>query len=200
MRRAVLASTAAVALSLALLAGVGGPASLARWTEQARTDAGTLSVGGLTVEPLGDPRWTELSADVPDTPRPVAQGFLFSQGDTVRVTQDYRVDLDGERLAAAARVGWDTSDWRAKPRTAAGVTTRYRVVAGDRELTPWTPIGTESTSDPLGPGAHTVTVEVEMATTGALPNPPWDRPVARMADLGRMDVTFVQAVPERSTS
>jgi len=185
---------------MALLVGAGGPVSLAQWSERTRTDVGTLRVGGLAVKPVGDPRWTELSDDVPAAPRSAGKDFQFTEGDAVRVTQAYRLEIDGEGLGAAARVAWDESDWRAKPRTPAGITTRYRVVAGKQELTPWTPIGTERTSDPLGPGTHTVTVEVEMTTTGALPNAPWDKPVPYLADLGRMGVTFVQAQPERSTS
>lgn len=94
------------ALGLGLLAG---GSTFALWSDTQDVNAGKITAGNLDVS-ISDQVWTDISTDAPSSvdravaPAGVAipdiEDFLTVPGDTLHMTQDIRVVLSGDNIAA----------------------------------------------------------------------------------------------------
>lgn len=86
--------TAAIAVGAALLLGGGG--TLANWNAAASTNPGTIVAGDLNVENLVTGKWTDRNgADIPNI-----ANYTVVPGDKLTFTQDLKVTLHGNKMAA----------------------------------------------------------------------------------------------------
>ena len=145
---------------IALAALVGGAAlsggTLAGWNAAQPASGMTVTSGDLDIESVGDPRWTQTSADVAPAPEPIdPDTFLVRRGDTVTATYDFSVALAGDNMRARATV-----DWTRAPELPAGVTGTYTVVGGDGTQHPIGDGATADTFDLTGTGREDGTVSL----------------------------------------
>lgn len=83
----------------AIVAGLVGMGSFALWSDSDTTDAGIVTAGNLEVDNVGV-FWDDVSTDLPDTPIANVDDWKVVPGDTLRLTLDLDVALEGENLAA----------------------------------------------------------------------------------------------------
>lgn len=83
----------------AIVAGLVGMGSFALWSDNAATDAGIVSAGTLEVDNVGI-YWDDISTDLPEAPIDAVEDWKVVPGDTLRLTVDLDVALEGENLAA----------------------------------------------------------------------------------------------------
>lgn len=83
----------------ALVAGLVGMGSFALWSDSDTTDAGIVTAGTLEVDNVGM-FWDDISTDLPEAPIANVDAWKVVPGDTLRLTVDLDVALEGENLAA----------------------------------------------------------------------------------------------------
>ena len=86
--------TAAIAVGAALLLGGGG--TLANWNASAAATPGTIVAGDLNVENLVAGKWTDRNGQ----PIPNIANYTVVPGDKLTFTQDLKVTLHGNKMAA----------------------------------------------------------------------------------------------------
>lgn len=125
------------ALGLGLLAG---GSTFALWSDTEVVNAGKITAGNLDVS-ISDQEWTDISNDAPGSvdraaaPEGVAipdiEDFLTVPGDTLHMSQEIRVVLTGDNIAANLTFDEDQAASGGLIADDEGVTLHYSLFEGD---------------------------------------------------------------------
>lgn len=89
---------------IAGVAGIGllsGGATFALWSDQETIMGGTVTAGELDISKVAETRtWTDLSDGGAGTPITNPETFLIVPGDTIQVSEDLKIELEGNNLEA----------------------------------------------------------------------------------------------------